>query len=139
MESSFLVYTGEVEGRHKFRVIKSLEENTGITWEGFRRATFNSKLFKRGVSVGAIFPIEVDGESFSYKKDQHPIGIWKNQDDLLKARTQAAANQKQKEVLKELRINHLKEKLAPIREVYKNCSPNQKVMILAEIMKEITR
>lgn len=134
----FLVYTGETNGVYKFIEIDSLEENNGITWQGFKICAFKKKLFAKGMSPGAIFPAEKEGSSYSFSSKDLPMALWKNQEDLIEARAQASANKEKKDILRELGINQLKERLKPIRDVYVCCNPNQKLMLLADVIKEVT-
>lgn len=94
--------------------------------------------FKYNMS-GGVYKVKSNGSQVSYNKNTPPHATWKNQDDRIAWKAKQVASTEAGKTLKELKESVLTEALSPIAEAYRHASFSQRRIILAEVIRIITR
>lgn len=120
--------------------LDDLAKNNGKSYKEQGLPTFSFK-YKLGVgSNGAIFEVtEKETGGVSYKPKQLPTGWWKNEDDRSAWRAVQAAEDTKKKLIAEGAKNMLEKRLEPINFEWRRADHHQKRLILAEVIRLITK
>lgn len=144
MEPLILIYLGERDHGHLYAAIDSLESNGGTPIAEIKPLPEKSRFqwFTKNMGkclIGGIYAFESDGNSISYKKTMVPIGFWKNVEDKAKWRLEYNTFRLSKAQLKENTEANMALLLEPIRSMYRKATRDQQTLILAEIIRIVTR
>lgn len=116
----------------------SLNNGQEIQELNLRISCFKTKLFKKGVTPGAIFEIEADDKQIYYKASLYPSDVWANDSDKAIWKLKNTAFKDSKRRLKYLNDDQVKEILGPIKDAYRSVSYSEKNLILAAVIRILT-
>lgn len=135
----FYVYAGQIEpGFHGYFQITTIETNNGESIQGMNIRRYNKALFKCK-TIGAIFPVETAGNDVFYRIKETPVEYWKNKSDVAAWQLTHRSSELLAKKIKDASENQYYEILEPIRNAYHLASHQNKSLIIAEVIRSITR
>lgn len=136
---SFYVYAGQTEpGIFGYYQITTLESNNGESIAGMNCRRYKKPLFKNR-TIGAIFPIESEADLVYFNINATPSAYWQNRDDVAGWQITNRSSELVEKKKKDAKKNEFESVLDPIRNAYQTASYQQRSLIIAEVIRIITK
>lgn len=135
----FYVYAGQVEpGLFGYFQITTMETNNGESIVGLNCRRYKKRLFKNQ-TIGAIFPVESESDSIYYHVNAVPSAYWMNREDVAGWQITNRSSELLEKKKKDAKKNEFESILDPIRNAYHLASYQQRSLIIAEVIRIITK